>query len=361
MKKIFTVLYLTFFITCYLNAQVAVNTDGSNAHESALLDVKSSEKGVLIPRLTDAEIVNVNNPAIGLLVFNSDKNDFYYYNGTNWIPVGLAVSKFIDGTNTDDAVYMQGNVGIGTNDPDAKLEVSGLIKITGGSPGENKVLTSDQDGLASWKEIVKDNFGNLYGTVLNEKTGKIWLDRNLGASRVAISSDDSEGYGYLFQWGRADDGHQYRNSGTYTGPVDHWIASDGLTSWDNLFVTVSGSDPDWQLIKNNDLWTNRYSANNPCPCGFRIPTNAEWLQEMRSWDSKDVAGAFASPLKLTTGGVRDNTGSFLTTDSWGWYWSSTVDSFTGQEASGNILIYETGAGMQNNFKAYGMSIRCIKD
>ncbi|MBI5045385.1 MAG: hypothetical protein HZC14_00005, partial [Candidatus Niyogibacteria bacterium] len=44
-----------------------------------------------------------------------------------------------------------GNVGIGTVSPEAKLEIAGQIKITGGSPGANKVLTSDSTGLATWQ------------------------------------------------------------------------------------------------------------------------------------------------------------------------------------------------------------------
>ena len=44
------------------------------------------------------------------------------------------------------------NVGIGTDDPTAKLEVTGQVKITGGGPGDGKVLTSDADGLASWQD-----------------------------------------------------------------------------------------------------------------------------------------------------------------------------------------------------------------
>ena len=44
-----------------------------------------------------------------------------------------------------------GNVGIGTTSPGATLEVAGLVKITGGSPANGKVLTSDADGLASWQ------------------------------------------------------------------------------------------------------------------------------------------------------------------------------------------------------------------
>ncbi len=47
--------------------------------------------------------------------------------------------------------YVQGNAGIGTQNPSAKLEVSGQVKITGGSPGAGKVLTSDAAGLGSWQ------------------------------------------------------------------------------------------------------------------------------------------------------------------------------------------------------------------
>lgn len=45
-----------------------------------------------------------------------------------------------------------GNVGVGTNTPSAKLEVAGQVKITGGNPGANKILTSDAAGLASWTD-----------------------------------------------------------------------------------------------------------------------------------------------------------------------------------------------------------------
>lgn len=58
-----------------------------------------------------------------------------------------------------------GNVGIGTTAPaTAKLEVNGQIKMTGGTPGIDKVLTSDTDGLASWQKpkITAGNFAYAY-------------------------------------------------------------------------------------------------------------------------------------------------------------------------------------------------------
>jgi hypothetical protein len=57
------------------------------------------------------------------------------------------------GANSSNAmtVLKNGNVGIGTAEPGATLEVAGQVKITGGTPGANKVLTSNVDGLATWQ------------------------------------------------------------------------------------------------------------------------------------------------------------------------------------------------------------------
>ncbi len=62
-----------------LPAQVAVNTDGSNPDASAMLDVNSSNKGILIPRVTQSEIEAIANPANGLMVFNTDANKLFIY------------------------------------------------------------------------------------------------------------------------------------------------------------------------------------------------------------------------------------------------------------------------------------------
>lgn len=63
--------------------QVGVNTATPDA--SAALDITSTSAGVLIPRLTDAQMNGVNAPATGLLVFNSTQNNFYYFDGAAWV------------------------------------------------------------------------------------------------------------------------------------------------------------------------------------------------------------------------------------------------------------------------------------
>ncbi len=78
---------------------------------------------------------------------------FAWQNPTQAPPAGnLTLPWMKSGTN----VYLSNtldNVGIGTTTPSAKLEVAGQIKITGGSPGSGKVLTSDSSGLATWQTI----------------------------------------------------------------------------------------------------------------------------------------------------------------------------------------------------------------
>ncbi len=65
--------------------QVAVNEDGSNANSSAMFDVKSSDKGVLIPRLSNAQRDAISNPATGLLVFVTTDSSFYFFSGSDWV------------------------------------------------------------------------------------------------------------------------------------------------------------------------------------------------------------------------------------------------------------------------------------
>ncbi len=82
--KTLTLAFLLFF-SFSMNAQVAVNTDGTNPDASAMLDIKSVDKGILIPRMTLAQKNAIPSPATGLLVYQTDGTQgFYFFNGTAW-------------------------------------------------------------------------------------------------------------------------------------------------------------------------------------------------------------------------------------------------------------------------------------
>jgi hypothetical protein len=192
----------------------------------------------------------------------------------------------------------------------------------------------------------------LIPNVTNPTTGEIWMDRNLGASQVATSSTDANAYGDLYQWGRGTDGHQIRTSGT----------TSTLSSTDNPghnnFITNSSSPYDWRSSQNNNLWQGVSGINNPCPSGYRLPTEAELNAERLSWSSNNAAGAFASPLKLPVAGYRaGSNGSLGQVGSLGYYWSSTVAG----TSSRNLGFNSSNTNVYSNYRALGFSVRCIKD
>jgi len=183
-------------------------------------------------------------------------------------------------------------------------------------------------------------------------TGRIWLDRNLGASRAATSSTDSQAYGDLYQWGRAADGHQRRNSPTTT------TLSSSDQPGHGSFILAPNSPFDWRSPQNNNLWQGVNGINNPCPAGYRLPTDAEWDAERRSWSSNNAAGAFASPLRLPVAGLRDlSSGSLYSVGSFGYYWSGTVVG-TG---SRYLSFYSSDASVSSKRRASGLSVRCLKN
>jgi len=88
---------------------LSINTSGNPAHASAILDVESTDKGMLVPRMNKTQRVAIAAPATGLLVFQNapDSTGFYYYNGTVWI--------WLPGSNSIDTIAWKTAGNAGTN------------------------------------------------------------------------------------------------------------------------------------------------------------------------------------------------------------------------------------------------------
>jgi hypothetical protein len=95
-------------IACFVTVQsfaqsVSINTNGTVADTSAILDVKSTTKGLLVPRMTAAQKTAIVNPATGLLVYQTDgSSGFYYYTGSAWL---LLISSAVNTDNQNTLIY----------------------------------------------------------------------------------------------------------------------------------------------------------------------------------------------------------------------------------------------------------------
>jgi len=207
-------------IQTFAQTGVAINTNGADSDNSAMLDVSSTEKGILIPRMTEAQRTAIALPAKGLLVYQNDGTEgFYYYDGSAWTnlasgtltetdPVfsawdkssGISITESqisnlnrhsldaADGSPVD-AVYvdMAGNVGIGTDSPTAMLNVHG----TGN--GEGNVLFAGEYKSSGQGDPPAEGPGTRfmwYPDAAALRTGKVtgtqWDRSNIGAYSIAL-------------------------------------------------------------------------------------------------------------------------------------------------------------------------------
>ena len=187
--------------------------------------------------------------------------------------------------------------------------------------------------------------------VTNPTTGKTWMDRNLGASQAATSSTDANSYGDFYQWGRRSDGHQCSSSVNITE-----LSSLDQPTHDD-FIISANAPYDWRSTQNPNLWQGVNGVNNPCPSAYRLPTFTELDAERLSWSKNNAEGAFNSPIKFPMAGRRFNNGGAVNFGEYGSYWTSSV---TGTFSF--FLAFESeNAFMTDYYRAYGASIRCIKD
>jgi hypothetical protein len=175
-----SILYLFILLTvpALLHSQENVGIGTQHPDESAVLDVYSTDKGMLLPRMGSMERMAIPNPATGLLVYDDDQNTLYQYNGTNWERVG---SKWSEANNK--IYYNEGNVGIGTDDPTSPLTIFGHstgaleIKHSGGSVAS----------LRAWNTGSTTFFGTTSNHPLNIIT--------TGATRIRIDNAGRIGIG----------------------------------------------------------------------------------------------------------------------------------------------------------------------
>ena len=195
MKKIlFIIASLLLFKIVTFSQNVGIGTTTPNA--SAQLDVTSASKGLLLPRMTQAQRNGIISPATGLMIYQTDvQPGFYYYSGLLWIQFGTgSATNYWTANGSHILSNNTGNVGIGVNPPAYKLDIDGRMRIRTGTIGS--VSTSSGMWLEDYRNGTNRIFFGMQDSIhagfYGAGTGDVGWDFNFNASNgnIGIGVED---------------------------------------------------------------------------------------------------------------------------------------------------------------------------
>jgi len=179
---------ITFSATIIMDAQVAINDDGTPPHSSAMLDVSSTSLGLLIPRMPTANRLTMS-AVEGMIVFDTGYNEFYFYNGSVWQELSAGSLWLRSGSHT----YLANpndKVGIGTSTPSQPISI---LTSTVGAFFEAK-STAGWAGLIIDKAAVSGKGYIIFRTGGSSK----WYTGTLANNDYAISTTSSSSGSKLY-------------------------------------------------------------------------------------------------------------------------------------------------------------------
>jgi hypothetical protein len=386
---LFAMNYSLVSFDCF--SQTAINTTGANPNNSAMLDVSSSNQGVLINRMNTTQMNNIASPAEGLLIFNVETGCFEaYVNGAwnnlscptpctappppiattasgisttsfvaNWIASPGATAYYLDVSTVNTfASFLPGyhnlNIGNATSFTVGGLTVntSYYYQVRAGTglgcfSGNSNYITVF---VASWScgspLTVAHTAGSVapitttisYATVSTPITGatECWITQNLGASSQATAPLDASYAARGWFW-------SYDNERGY----------DYNTSCTPTFANVNGTDGSW--IAAHDPCNLLLNVNGQT--GWRMPTLEETYQARLNAPFSSIYSAYLSVLKIGGVGYLNYPDGSLTGSGTGGIYATSTGT-----GSADYVLFLFSSYLHSVIYAntYAFPVRCVK-
>ena len=260
--------------------------------------------------------------------------------------------------------------GIATNKTNITANATGITTNATNIATNTSDITTNTNAVARGGSEVTapDGYNVIYAG------GRAWLDRNVGATTAPTAWNDTTqaSLGSLFQWGRAADGHQFRNGANDDNDADAAVA-DGAGGTNNctddtdapghtnfILGAKAAGGYNWRTegedcnvdAGSTHLWSAPGGfVNGVCPAGWRVPSE----QDFAALDITSAEDAY-NKIKLSAAGFRNLTGSITHAGLGGYYWTSTVDG----DRSRGFFFSSSTTYLFPYYRAGGFSVRCVK-
>jgi len=290
MKNLIFILFLAVGMT--VHAQVSINNDGTLPDNSAMLDVKSTAKGLLIPRMTQAQRNAISSPAAVLMIYQTDNSPGFYYNsGTGGSPVWVIV-------------------GTGSG--------WGLTGNSGTSAATNFIGTTDDQPL-------RFRINNAWAGEIHPTSGNLFLGLGAGQANTGGQANTAIGEHSLFA----------NTNGNFNSTYGNYALSSNTSGYNN---TAQGS---YALSSNNVGFSNTAVGRNALFANiagnYNTATGEGALLTNTSGSFNTANGHWA--LYSNTTGVYNNANGYRA------LYSNTTGS--GNNANGASALFSNTTGSNN--------------
>jgi len=325
---------LSFAISNYaqpytnMNLPLSINNDGTAGNSSAILDLKSTTQGLLVPRMSTTERVAISSPALGLVVYDETTASFWYYNSTKWIDIN-AVANMISDKDNDTKIFLEqsdddDHVRLITNDVEQLSIGDNLVQIK----ATNSLLVGDTTSGLGDRLLWIPSKKALYGGGGNTAGDSIWDMNKMGEYAFSFGINNMAYGQKSASWGENNVANEYVSSAWGSNNIvtkayatgfgrDNKVTGEGGTVWGLENEVSKDYASAWGFINKatgprSTSWGqgNTASGTNATASGM---DNTATGQHSMAWGESTLAEA-----KLSTTWGQESSATALRGTAWGY-------------------------------------------